>query len=357
VLLLQARVARRSGSWDDAQALLDRYWQRYGDDDRLVLERLLLRATRGEIHSVAPMLAARIALGGPDARLSREALVVGLLYRYRWAEAEYVLAGWLVNSPDDPLAILLQGRFYEHRQRTSEAMLNYRRVLELDPEHDEARLRLAVQLLEVRQGEEALAHLEYLRHRLPDNPAVHVHRATALALQGRTAEAQVALEQCLRENPEFPQALAELGRIALTAGDDRSAEDYLGRASRRDPGNMVVRSQYMRALTNTGKHELAAQEQKKLDTLQADFERINQIISGPFQSNPNDPALHHEIAIVALRAGLAAEAMRWFQSALEVNPDYLPTHQILVVVYRETGNPVMASKHRAIARRLEAQAK
>src|SRR5262249_3534548 len=60
VLLLSARVARRSGAWTEARVLLDRYWQQRGDDDPLVLERLLLRATRGEVEAVQPLLQLRI---------------------------------------------------------------------------------------------------------------------------------------------------------------------------------------------------------------------------------------------------------------------------------------------------------
>src|SRR5438128_1604180 len=73
-LLLSARVARRGGAWTEAEEVLNRYWQRNGDDDALVLERLLLRATRGEVEAVQPLLQARIAQDGPLAPLAREAL-------------------------------------------------------------------------------------------------------------------------------------------------------------------------------------------------------------------------------------------------------------------------------------------
>src|SRR5262245_13725196 len=55
-LLLMARLTRRSGAWGDAERALDRYWEKRGDEDALVLERLLLRATRGELESAGPIL-------------------------------------------------------------------------------------------------------------------------------------------------------------------------------------------------------------------------------------------------------------------------------------------------------------
>ena len=77
------------------------------------------------------------------------------------------------------------------------------------------------------------------------------------------------------------------------------------------------------------------------------------MISGPLQANPNDPAVHHQIATIALRAGQSVEALRWLESALRVDPGYLPAHQTLTRYYYATGNPVLAARHRAIARQLE----
>lgn len=350
-LLLAARVARRSGSWEEAESLLDRYWERNGDDDRLAFERVLLRTTRGDVERTAPPLFARIREGGPDARPAREALATGLMYRYRWAEAEKQLAGWLAAEPDDTAALLLRGKLQEQRIQTSEALLSYRRVLELDPEHDEARLRLTTLLLQLHQGEEAVAHLGYLRHSLPDNPEVHVQWVRALALEGRAAEARTALDDCLRAHPDYPAALAERAGFAVGDGDDRAAEEYFARSLRLDPGDVASRHQYALVLARNGKTDEAAREQDRIRRLEADLERINKLVSGPLQDRPHDPAVPHEIGLIALRAGQPVEALRWFRAALAVDPEHLPTHQMLVVYYRATGNPALAAHHRAIAQR------
>ncbi|MDB5309322.1 MAG: tetratricopeptide repeat protein [Gemmataceae bacterium] len=350
VLILAARVARRSGSWTEAETLLDRYWAKYGDEDRLVFERLLLRTTRGESGAMSPSLLARIEAGGPDAPLAREALVTGLLYQFRWRQAERAIADWLEAAPDETTAILLRGKLQEQRAQTSESLLSFRRVVELDPDHDEARLRLTTLLLQLRQGEEAVAHLDYLRHRLPDNPEVKVQWSRALALQGRAAEARAALTDCLRAHPDCPAALVDQGKCETADGDDKAAEEYLDRAARLDPGNLTTRHLHALALARTGK-AAAADELETIRRLEADFERINQLIQGPLQMTPDDPAVHHEIATIALRAGQSAEALRWLQSALQVRPDHQPTHQLLAAYYHETGAPALAAKHRALARR------
>ena len=94
VLILSARIARRSGATDEAEALLYRYEGQHGMSEALVLERLLLRAATGEVEAVEAQLTARSASDGPDAELAFEGLVSGLITRFRWAEAYRHLAEW-----------------------------------------------------------------------------------------------------------------------------------------------------------------------------------------------------------------------------------------------------------------------
>src|SRR5262249_51798629 len=99
-----------------------------------------------------------------------------------------------------------------------------------------------------------------------------------------------------------------------------------------------------------GKLADAAREQKSLDQLRDDAERVKKLIEGPLQRSPSDPAVYHELGMIALRAGQFGEAVRWFPAARQVDPGHGPTHQVLATYYREAGNPVLAAKHRALAR-------
>lgn len=87
------------------------------------------------------------------------------------------------------------------------------------------------------------------------------------------------------------------------------------------------------------------------ESRKVDLERITFLIGGPLQSSPNDPALHREIAQIALRAGQVREALRWFSSALQVDPNDIATHKALALLYRELDKPVLSAKHRALAQR------
>lgn len=355
VLLLAARVARRTGEWSGAEALLGHYEAVHGQTDDFVFEQLLHRASRGDTDGSVLALQARIRKGGDEARLAREALVLGLVVQFRFREARAVLADWLTDAPDDPLAVLLDAKLLVEEQSSDRAVAAFRRALELDPELDDARLDLARLLVSRRHGAEAEQALAPLRTRLPDHPEVQVLWAKALALQGRIDEARAALDECLATFPNHPDALTERGTIALLDGNETAAADYLRRAVQRDPANRTARTQLALVLGRLGRTAEAETEHAAIRQLDEDSERITALVRGALRANPNDPAIQHQIGFIALRSGQTQEALRWFNSALRANPDYLPTHRALAVLYQELENPILAAKHRAIAQRLTAQ--
>lgn len=351
LLLLSARVARRSGATDEASALLNQVELQVGHDEESVLERLLLRATMGEVEAVEQQLAARSNQGGAESELAREGLVTGLITRFRWSDAQERLAEWLAKNPKSTSALVLSGKLEENRQGIEPAMALYRRALELDPDHDEARLRLASLLVNNHRGEEALGLVETLAKSLPDNPEALTLRVRVLALCGRSAESRAALADCLNKHPDYPSALLEQGAQALVDGDEEMATRVLKRAIELDPGNLVARNQYTFALARTGKQEEAAKARSDADRLKADLERITVLIGGPLQQRPYDPDIHHEIAQIALRSGQVKEALEWFERALRVAPGHVPTHRVLAVLYHELDKPVLSARHRALAQK------
>jgi len=351
VLLLSAQIARRSGHLESAETLLDHYWQLYGDEEPLVLERLLLQAARGEVDAVAPRLRERLQHQDANSRQIKEAWISGLLARFRWGEAGQYLTEWLAESPEDPWALYLFARLQEQRDDLEGAKEYYRRLVELDPEHDEARQRLAQLLVQTRHGEEAEPHVRVLLTRWQPPPReLQVLWAKTLILLGRLDEAQATLDAVLTEHPHYPPALAERGKVALFQEQPQEAIRYLAEAVRLDPGDLAIRHQYATVLSQHGRETEAAEQRKMIQQLEADGERIKALIEGPLQREPNNAAIHHEIGMIALRAGQITEALRWFHSALRIDPQHTPTHRVLMVYYEETGQPALAARHRALAR-------
>lgn len=352
VILLCARVARRSGAWNECEFLLNSYSQLHGEDEVVVLERLLLRATIGEVDTVAPVLQERINRNDSAARLAREALISGHLYLYRLDVAAKMIDDWLQRDPRHTIALMLRGKLQEQRERESDALETYRQALEIDPEYDEVRLRMTEILLAFRQGAEAVVHLEYLRRRMPNSVDVLAQLGQALDLQGRIDEARSALDECLQLNPNHATALLERGRIARGDGDLQKAEDLLARSVQAEPGNTIARHQYFLALNANGKIAEANVQLAEVRQVETDIKQINDLMRDGLRDSPNDPAVRCEVAKIARRARLPKEALRWLQRALQIDPNYLPAHQELSSLYYQLGNPILSTRHRAIARQL-----
>jgi tetratricopeptide (TPR) repeat protein len=328
-LLLAARAARRARSYSEAEHLLGRYEQARGLDDALTLEQLLLSAER-HVDQVADLCWHYVEQGHPETPLILDALARGYLRQYRLAEARRCLDYWLKDRPDDPQALCLDGLFhldYEHARPAAEA--SYRRAVEVDSEHQEARVGLAVTLIESRSFAEAAEHLERLRRSQPDNLSVQVGLAECRNALGDKAEAVRLLEGVLAQQPQSAPALSLRGRIALESGQSEAAETWLRQAVACNAIDHRARYSLILCLRNNGKEEEAEQEQQALRRSEEDLARFNDIVTREMIERPRDPALHCALGQLLLRGGQREEALRWLQSALALDPQYAPARQAL----------------------------
>ena len=228
VLLLSSRVARRMGAWTEAEAFLVRYADRHGEDDRLSFERLLHRASEGDLEKTFGSLQGRVAQGGSTSRLAREALVMGLMRRFLWREARMILLAWLDERPDDPVALLFLGKVTEEQRGLEQAIQLYRRVIALDMGQLEARLRLASLLVIRRHGEEALAVLT-----VRQSPITEVRCCGRKSLLvGRRNESRTAIAAPFKPHP---------GRIGAGTTSMRWSSGGMRRATRSSQSEKPVR--------------------------------------------------------------------------------------------------------------------
>jgi predicted Zn-dependent protease len=346
-LLLAARAARRQGAFVEADQFLDRYQAvRRNDDPDLERERVLLRLERGEIDSVSKYCQTLVERDDPATPLILEALAKGCLRMYRPQQAEAFLKEWLKRQPDNPQALLIQGQIFELANRQHDAIASYRNALRIDPELEEARLRLCNALMNLGLAGEAEPHLKYLHQRFPDNMMVQVLLARAYDRGGEPEAAEKLIDDALARQPHFPPALAERGKLSLRANRGEEAEKALREAVALEPGDYQSRYQLILCLEKLGKSDEAQKEQTRLQQIEDDLKRIQEISTVQMQQNPHDPQLHYEAGMISLRAGSIGEALRWFQSALREDPNHAPTHKALAEHYERMGDRGRAREHR-----------
>jgi tetratricopeptide (TPR) repeat protein len=351
VHLLAARTARRAGAYDDAEKHLKECQRLDWPMEEVRLERDLIRAQRGDVSDVEKHLMFFAEHGHPDALLILEALCQGYLKTYRLTHASRCLELWLQKRPDDVQALLWRAEVAQLRSSNQEALADCRRAVELAPEHDKARLRLAQLLVTENLPAEAIPHFERLRQRQPENTEVLLGLARCRRLLGEPEEAGQLLDQLLQITPEDVGALGERGRVCLEKREPARAERWLRMAVNRAPYDRdMVYALYL-CLQQSGKAQEAEEYRANLKEIESQLNRLREV-TRRITETPHDPALRHEAGVIFLKSGQNKEGLRWLYSALQEEPGYQPTHQVLADYYEKTGDKEKAIWHRRQAEKL-----
>ena len=348
VLFLAARTSRRAGNYAEAEIALDKYQAQRGCDEVAALERILLRADNGDVDPVAGFCKHWIEQGHPESPFIFEAMVRGYLHAYRLPEARRLLQRWRQSQPDNPQTFFVEGELHDCEVLASEAVTCYQQVLQLDPQHDEARLKLTAALLEQRAFAAAVPHLEYLRQHQPDNLQVPVRLGACRAFLGQQEEAVRLLDDALSRQPDFAPALAERGKIALAREEYAAAVNWLRQAVERNPTDHSARYSLVQCLRHQGKETEAQQQEQQLKQLEADLKRINEIATRGMAQAPHSAALHGELGVILLRHGFVEQGLHWLNSALQQDARYAPAHQALADYYQQIGDTQQAEQHRRL---------
>jgi tetratricopeptide (TPR) repeat protein len=345
VHLLAARTARRGGAYDEAEKHLKECQRLDWPAEEIQLEHDLIHAQRGDVTDVEKQLMFFAEHGHPDTLLILEALCQGYIKTYRLTHASRCLEVWLENHPDDVQALLWRAEVEQLRSSNQEALADCRRAVELAPERDDARLRLAELLLSENLPAEAIPHFERLRQSQPANTQVLLGLARCRRLLGEPEAAAKLLDALLQIAPEDVGALGERGRVCQESGEPARAERWLRMAVNRAPYDRdTVYALYL-CLQQTGKTQEAVEYQAKLKEIESQLSRLREVTRRITQT-PHDAALRHEAGMIFLKSGQSKEGLRWLYSALQEDPGYQPTHQALADYYERTGDREKAFWHR-----------
>ena len=137
-------------------------------------------------------------------------------------------------------------------------------IIAEDPRNGQARMRLGYALAE--SGDMRAAETQFRAALAAAMPTADVHLGLALCFvsTGRPAEAARALMEARRLEPGNPVVEANLGSLALDAGDMTKAVEFLGTALQIDPDLHQARFNLARALARQGRREDALKEAKML---------------------------------------------------------------------------------------------
>jgi tetratricopeptide (TPR) repeat protein len=346
---LAGRTARRNNDYQSAEKHLKKAQELGWNKEQLQLEHALMRAQRENPALVEAYLQACLQKEHPDAVYIFEAQTQGYLATLQLGAAMSVLARWLKQEPDNIRALYWRGNARELAQMEDEAMADYRRVLALDADRDDARHRLADLSLRHKSDYQAAADLfEQVRAHQGDKPDLLLGLARAYRGLRRREDARLLLDQILRENPNDAPTLSERGRLAAEVEQYDEAEDYFRRSIKVDPSDPDTIADFITALREGKKSAEAKEWEKRLERLKADQDRFDQVHREMYE-RPRDPNLRCEAGEIMLRNGRLKEAQRWFSLALQLDPAHRPTHRALAQLFEQQGNKELARHHRQLA--------
>jgi len=146
-----------------------------------------------------------------------------------------------------------------------------------------------------------------------------------LLRQKRTGDAVDELERAIRLSPQAYQPYAALARAHQEGGDPKAAEEALGRALERHPGDAALL--YTRARVRL--------ERDDAEGARHDFEAC--VASEKGGASDRLASARTELARLRQRAGDLAGALADCDAALAARPDYAPAHRQRAEVLLEQG--------------------
>jgi tetratricopeptide (TPR) repeat protein len=264
----------------------------------------------------------------PDSVAILEVLTPAYVQAYQLQNALECVSRWLEYEPDNLQAWHYRSQVFGRLQVVSKVLVSDSRILELDPENDEVRLRYAGELLQANRPQQASGQYQYLRQRLGDTPLVLCGLAGCLRALRQPAEARGLLEIVLAEDPRNALALAERSRLAMQEESPPEAEKWFRRALAERPSEHDLLYGLYQCLQRMGREREAAEAQAKFKAVESDLLQLHEVIQ-QIAGSLHNAELRYQAGMILLRNGKDKEALRWLASALVEEPRHAATHRSL----------------------------
>jgi Tfp pilus assembly protein PilF len=347
VRLFSARAARLSGEFERAESLLRDCLKLQGGATAAVqLEFLLLRCQAGEVDDVAAPLLELVEDHHPESAQILETLARAYMHNLNFGPAYACLSRWIETAPDVARAYHYRGWVTERLDNPKEAMANYERALQLNPDLFAVRLRIVEMFLEDTKPLEALPHLEYLSRQFPDRADVKARLGHCYLVQGKNAEARPLLEAAVKELPDEPPVLLNLAKLDLQDDHPVQAEAWLRQAIKLDAADTEALYVLATALQYQGRKQEAAATLELHQKKAALLARANRLLKEEARHPNNSADLPFELGSLFLQLGDERKGVQWLNQAIVRDPTHQPAHKLLAEYYESKGEKDKAAAYR-----------
>jgi tetratricopeptide (TPR) repeat protein len=274
----------------------------------------------------------RLALGGLMMAVVGTLAVFGHIQTSYWKNGETLWKHALACTAGNFVACNNLGTVFVHRGKPDDAIVEYRKCLEMAPYYETARNNLANSLATKGEDEEAVAlYQEALGHQ-PDFFDAHFNLAALFVRHGRLEEAIAHYRKAVELKPDNEAALNNLGQALLLKGDSDGAMACLEKAVAMNPDPA-------RRWHDLGNEFL---QQGKFQPAIVFFRQAAKV-------NPRFADAWTDLGTACYKSGQPREAIDAWQKVLEINPDSLNVLNNLAFLLATASDPSLRNGSNAIA--------
>lgn len=166
----------------------------------------------------------------------------------------------IAKNPDSATARSNLGNVLLQKGAVDEAIVQFRRSVQIDPGYQFGRYNLGAALLEKGETDEAISQLRKVLNVDPNHSRAYYTLANALAKKGETEEAIAYYGRALKLVPDFPDAHCNLANVLLEKGDVENALVHYREALRLQPNSPQAHYNLAVGLVRNGESDSAIAE-------------------------------------------------------------------------------------------------
>lgn len=154
-----------------------------------------------------------------------------------YRDSETCFRSVLSKNPNSATAHSNLGNVLLNRGALDEAILEFRRSVEIEPDYEFGRYNLGATLVSRGDFAEAIQQLRAVLNADPNHARAYYSLANALSKRGELSDAIAYYGRALKLVPDFPDAHCNLANVLLEKGDVENALDHYREALRLQPNN------------------------------------------------------------------------------------------------------------------------
>src|SRR5262245_29471520 len=221
--------------------------------------------------------------------------------------------------PDAPMIKYQLASAYLRNNSPNQAKVALEQAISINPNYDDAILRLAEINLRSGHAETVIEPITNLLRKRPDLRSAAFLLAAAYGSLDRFDDAEAVIRDQVRVAPQDPQPHTALGLIFRQAKRNDEARQSFGKAAELAPDNLWLVDQLV-----------------EVDLLDKRFDSARQRIQRQFQKTPDSPAAHCLEGKILIAEGKWDLAAAELKKTLQLDPNFSTAYDLLVQTYFAT---------------------